>query len=194
MKKWLFNPFIYIAGTRSLVLGWAALTITAVIAYFSHTSFDGVIDIHPLPALLAMHFAEQFITWGSLVAVFYVAGRIWSRLAIRFIDIAGTLALARWVLILAAIAGFGMDAGVVAKMNTLPHQEMVKLIGPSFIITSFLQVIALVWMVALLYNAFSLCCNLKGGKATGIFVGALVIAEILSKIILHVVHSKIASV
>jgi hypothetical protein len=38
----------------------------------------------------------------------------------------------------------------------------------------------LVWMVALMYRAYSVSCNTKGGKAIGSFIAALIIAEILS--------------
>jgi hypothetical protein len=37
-------------------------------------------------------------------------------------------------------------------------------------------------MVALMYKAFSVSCNVKGGKAIGTFIGGLLLAEIISKI------------
>jgi hypothetical protein len=45
-----------------------------------------------------------------------------------------------------------------------------------------LLMVFLVWMVALMYQAFSVACNVKGGKAIGTFIGGLVLAEIISKI------------
>ncbi len=44
MKIWLFNPFKYIAGAKALLIGLALMLATAVIASFSLTHFDGVID------------------------------------------------------------------------------------------------------------------------------------------------------
>ena len=42
----------------------------------------------------------------------------------------------------------------------------------------------LVWMVALMYRAFSVSCNVRGGKAIGVFIAALVLAEAISKVII----------
>jgi hypothetical protein len=38
-------------------------------------------------------------------------------------------------------------------------------------------------MIVLMYNAYSVSCNLKGTKAVVSFIGALLVAEILSKLI-----------
>ena len=42
-------------------------------------------------------------------------------------------------------------------------------------------------MVALMYKSFSVSCNVKGGKAIGIFVAGLLVAEVLSKLCLSLV-------
>jgi len=97
MKKWLFNPFVYIAGARSLVIGWVIMLITACICMYSHTHFDGVLDAHNGRVTLAsMYFIEPFTDWICLVLALYLGGIIFSKSTIRFIDVAGTLALARW--------------------------------------------------------------------------------------------------
>src|SRR4051812_45608613 len=108
MKKWLFNPFVYIAGAKSLLIGWVIMLATAVIGYYSKTHFDGVVDLHTGYATpLYAYFFEQIIDWGCFALVFYIAGAIFSSSSIRFIDVAGTAALARWPVIFSAIIGFG---------------------------------------------------------------------------------------
>lgn len=46
MKIWLFNPFKFIAGNKALVLGVAAMLITAIVCLFEKTHLDGIIDVH----------------------------------------------------------------------------------------------------------------------------------------------------
>jgi len=41
----------------------------------------------------------------------------------------------------------------------------------------------MIWMVALMYNAYTVSCHLKGNKAVVSFIGALVVAEIVSRVL-----------
>lgn len=177
MKKWLLNPFVYVAGTRALVLGVVGMTLTAVIGYFSHAHFDGAIDMHvgkisPLP----VYFIEQLINWATLSLLFFVAGKFFSRSSIRFVDVSGTMALARWPSIFVALLAFGIH---IPEKSTSPEQILAS-INIGTIVFVLATLVFLIWMIALLYNAFSVSCNLKGGRATGIFIGTLIVAEILS--------------
>lgn len=188
MKKWLFNPFIYIAGARALIIGWAIMAVTAVIGYYSHAHFDGAIDMHVgRIAAMPVYFLEQLVDWGSVVLLFYFAGLFFSKSKIRFVDVAGTLALARWMMIFPAIIVFGIKApGAIHTID-----DAMKLITGTTIIFGLLIVVFAIWMVALMYNAFKVSCNMKGSNATLIFIAGLIIAEILSHFILHGVYKHL---
>jgi len=192
MKKWLFNPFVYIAGARALVVGCIVMLLTAVIGFYSHTHFDGVIDLHfGKVSPLSYHLLEQLIDWACIVIVFFIAGKIFSRSSIRFVDVAGTLAFARWVLVFPTLIGFAINAPA-----TLPHDtnEILKLVTPAMICYGLVSLVFIIWMIALMYNAFTISCNLKGGKATGVFIAALLAAEILSKIAIHFLYHDIPGI
>ena len=183
MKKWIFNPFVYIAGTKALLIGWSVMLATAWIGFYSHTHFDGVIDVHTgRVSPISIHFLEQLVAWGVPVIIFYVAGMIFSHSRIRLIDVAGTIALSRVVMIFPAVIGFGIHAPA-AKPKTL--EDVMKMITPQTIGLGLLVMAFTIWMVALLYNAYSVSCNMKGGKATGVFIGGLVLSEIVAFIIIH---------
>ncbi len=183
MKKWLFNPFVHLAGAKALFIGWAFMALTAVIGFYSHTHFDGAIDVHTGRVTpIAIHIIEQVVAWASLVLFFYIGGLIFSNSKIRLIDVAGTVALARWVMIFPAIIGFGISApGAIPKTT----EDALKLITPQLILFGLLVMAFSIWMIALMYNAFSVSCNMKGGKATGVFIGGLVLAEIVAFFIIH---------
>ncbi len=184
MKKWLFNPFMYIAGTKALIIGLAAMLAAAVIGYYSKTHFDGVLDAHTgHSSPMWFYLEDALVDWSLPVVIFYIAGRIFSKSSIRLIDVAGTLALARWVMLFPAIAGFVFY--MPAPNQPVSMEEMMKpaMSGP-VIVFGLLSLLFVIWMVALMYNAFTTSCNLKGGKAVWIFVVGLLVSEILSKIIL----------
>ncbi len=177
MKKWLFNPFVYIAGIQSLLLGWAIMLATAGICYFNHAHFDGVIDIHVgRTTPLATYFLEQLTDWGCMVLLCYAAALIFSRSGIRFIDVAGTLALARWVMIVPALLAFA----VKVPASTQNVDEIIRSITPVTITIGLLFMAFSIWMIALSYNAFKVSCNMKGGKATVIFIIVILLAEMLA--------------
>jgi hypothetical protein len=55
------------------------------------------------------------------------------------------------------------------------------------ILVSIVGIITIVWMVALMYNAYSVSANLKGQKGILSFIAALLISEILSIVLLYYV-------
>ena len=81
MKKWLLNPFEFIAGPQSLLIGITAICLTAPISYLARVHYDGAIDIH-IGAVtpLWFYFASQIIGWLSVSVVLYIAGKIFSSL------------------------------------------------------------------------------------------------------------------
>lgn len=188
MKKWLFNPFVYIAGAKSLFIGLTFMAATAVIGCYSHTHFDGVVDMHNgRISALPFYLWEQLIDWGTLIVVFFITGKIFSKSSIRIIDVAGTMAMARWVTIFVAIMGFGINAP-----NVMPHStdDLLKTITPSFVFFALLAFVFMIWMIALMYNAFRVSCNMKGSQATGLFILSLILAEIISKLEIYILYTK----
>lgn len=175
MRKWLTQPFHYIAGWQSLAVGWCFMLLTAVVGYFSHCHFDGAIDVHVGKKLpLVVHLLEPAVGWAIVTACMYGAGRLVSPSAIRLVDVAGTLALARWPMLLAALVAFGIN--VPAPTND--PQAVLQAITPATILFGLLLVGCTIYMIALFYKAFVVSCNAKGGIAIIAFVVALLLAEV----------------
>ncbi|MEO8819532.1 MAG: hypothetical protein ABI267_05720, partial [Ginsengibacter sp.] len=171
MIKILLNPFVKIAGYKALIYGWLLILITAVIAYFSHTHFDGAIDAHGgTKTLWWVYLLEPFIAWISVTIIFYLTGLIFSQSKIRFADVAGTLALARFPMFFTALLYFG------------PMPDIKALDKISFV--TVLNIVCLticgIWMIALFFNAYTVSCNPKKGKTVWTFILALIVAEIIS--------------
>jgi hypothetical protein len=189
----LFNPSVYLAGAPALFLGLAAILLAGLLGSLGNVHFDGVLDTHVgAPVPLWVFLLEGILDWLSLGFVLLVLGRIISRTAFRSVDVLGTQALARWptvlmsvVLLPPAVQRFSnnlvlqLRAGGTPKIN--PADAFV------FIVAVVAVLVFLCWMIALMYRAFSVSCNVKGAKAIGTFIGGLLLAEIISKICLALV-------
>ncbi|WP_143310543.1 hypothetical protein [Chitinophaga vietnamensis] len=181
MKKWLFEPFTYVAGAKALLIGWALMLITTGIAITNHTHFDGAIDVHTNRITpLKYYFIEPPIAWGSVVLVFYLAGLFFSRSSIRWIDVAGTFAMARWPLIFVTLLYF-----------LLPHINSLKEIGPSYITIVLISLIFVIWMIQLMWQAFRVSCNISGANGVIIFIAGLILAEGISYGIINFIYTII---
>ncbi len=184
MKTGLFNPFKFIAGNKALFIGLGAMLATAVLAFIGKVHQDGIIDIHRGRVTASyLYFLEPAIDWICLVIPMYIFGRILSASSVRFIDIAGTIALARYPVIIAVI--INMLFVPIININRLADiQNLSSGTMAGLIVSGLVALIVIIWVIALFYNAYSVSTNLKGGKATWSFIASLLIAEILSKIIL----------
>lgn len=180
----VIQSFVYVAGSKALVIGWGIILVTAVVTIFSNGHFDGTLDAHfGAKTTIASALLEPLIDWICLIIPLYILGRLASDSSIRLIDIAGTTALARWPMFFVSFFGFIPMPQINPQKASLDDLTKITL-SPSFILGGFIVLIFIVWFVALLYNAFSVSTNLKGGKSAATFIAGLVIAEILSKVII----------
>jgi hypothetical protein len=192
MKTWLFNPFKFIAGNKALLLGFGAMLITAIICLLGKQHLDGVFDVHEgATTPYYFYFIEPVIDWLCLIVPLYIFGRIFSASSVRFIDVAGTSALARYPIFFVVLFGILFLPGQIN--NTKDPLKFINdiQIHPALLaqltILSLFSIVFLVWTVALMYNAYSVSTNLKGQKAAWSFIASIVIAEILSKIIFSII-------
>ncbi len=184
MKTWLFNPFKFIAGNKALLLGIGAMLISAILGYLGKVHQDGVIDVHKGRITAPyLYIIEPFTDWICTVIPLYIFGRLASVSTIRFIDIAGTAALARYPAIFAVIINIlfvpFINIKGLADIQNISSGTMAGLV-----ISGIAGLFIIIWIIALLYNAYSISANLKGSKAIWTFIASMLIAEIFSKVIL----------
>lgn len=188
----LFNPFVYIAGGQALGLGVGAILLAGLVGSLSNTHFDGVLDTHGgFHVPLGIFLAEGLADWLCLALVLLIFGKIISKTAFRTIDVFGTQALARWPTLLTsvvslppAVARFGRE--LVRQLTTPGVTPQINPLDASvFAIAVILMLLTLAWMVTLMYRAYSVSCNVRGGKAIGTFIVGLLLAEILSKFAIY---------
>lgn len=180
MKKWLFNPFTYVAGGKALALGLISMAMAALAGFATTTHFDGVLHMSPGGSnAIWIFMAEQLICWVSVTIILFAGTVIFSPSKTRIIDMAGTQALARWPSFIIAALG----AGITTPKGLSP-EAIAEAITPLTIVCLLLTLTFIVWMVALFYNAFRVSANMKGEKGVAVFVIGLLLADALSRIIL----------
>jgi len=172
-RQWIYNPFERIAGWQALIIGIVAMALTAVIGKINHLAFDGALDVHTGASFgFSAAFAMQAVDFLSLFLTMWIAGVCFSKSKLRVIDIAGTMALARAPMLLFAVICF-LPVAPAGLFDDIPR----------LVIFGLISILFAIWMIALMYNAYSVSCNLKGSKAVLSFIGALLVAEILSKLV-----------
>jgi hypothetical protein len=175
--NWLYNPFIQIAGARSLFFGLLILVVTAFLGGLNNVHYDGVIDIHAgMPSPMLLFILEVILSWLLFSVILLIAAKILSRSKVRAIDIFGTQAFAKYPYLFVSLISF--IPYFRFEFHGMPD------ITASLIFFGLLTIVFTIWTVVLMYNAYSVSANLKGAKAVVSFIVALVFAEVLFKIII----------
>ncbi len=189
LSQWLFNPFRFVAGFKALLLGLVIMLISGFIGSLSNTHFDGVLDVHTgAEAPLWFFFAEGIINWVCMVVPLFFFGLIVSRSSFRIVDVFGTQALARWPYVVTAIvmlpkANQRVIAYLMSKLNQAAATSAVSSADVFvFVFAMIVVVLMVIWMVALMYRAYAVSCNIRGAMAVVTFIVSLAGAEVLSKI------------
>lgn len=195
LRTWLFNPFYYVAGGKALVIGLCIILAASLLASISNSHFDGVLDFHSgFKAPVWAPIIEGLFNWLCLSVFLYMMGLILVGFRARAIDVFGTQALARWpTLGMALIALIPAFQRATAAIAANPDPQAIANIPPGdmaiLAIAGFLILPLVIWMVALMYRAYAVSCNIKGAKAIVTFIIALFLAEAASKIVFLIFQS-----
>lgn len=183
MIKKLFNPFLYVAGAKSLMLGLTIMLATAAVSYFSHIHFPDPISVKiSFGFPLWYYLVQNLANWLVVSILFYIAALILSKSSVRAIDIFGTQALARAPYLIASFTGFTGTLETFAKYLmwiTTNTGDPVEITGTQIVFAVMLLILTMaltVWLVALMFNAFKVSSNLKGGKLIVSYIVILLIS------------------
>lgn len=184
----LFNPFRYIAGTKSLVWGLIFIISEIVLLYGNGYVMDGYVHVTFKPdGMLLWHAAlVQVVMWLLPALLLYCCGLVMSHSKIRVVDILGTTAFAQLLLLpiivpmlipavaemLKTVADAALDPAFVSIIDTLPVVPLL-----------LFAVWSLVWLILFYvwnYNAFSTSCNVRGAKAITVYIVVSLVVAIVA--------------
>ena len=186
VARWMFNPFIRIAGERALGIGLGVIVMSGLAAAAAGVHFDGLIDFHPgYRVSFWVPIVEGLVNWFTFTVLLVLVSFLVAPRTVRAVDIAGTQALARWPLLPAALACMPATVrqGNEASVAAVVEGRMVMLPVVSLVAGLFASACA-VWMVWLMWKAFAVSCNQRGGRAAAIFVAAVIAGEVATKFLL----------
>lgn len=188
MKTLLFNPFERYLEKDLLLAGTILTLIGSGFAYFLHGRFDGVLDLHfVLEIVWWQPFVDNLINILSLSILLFIAAKIINSRT-RFVDILIASVVAKipyYFLLLFNINGFISEIS-----SRMVHPETLQVLDLSFrtmvpiLIFTFFSILIAIWFITLLYNGYKVASHAKGTKAVVLFIAAIVIAEVISKILI----------
>ena len=178
----LLNPFRVIAGTRALLLGLVFIVATALLEWSGGVLQDGYLHYTLMHKPLWQVLLVDVISWLLPAVLLYACGVAMSRSKVRIIDMLGTTAFAR-ILVLPMVLPLLIPSMQELMMElitnplgvaTMPESQMLMLGAMGLVTTLFL-----VLFFICNYNAFSVSCNVRGAKAIVIYIAIQFFCTIL---------------
>lgn len=186
LARWLFNPFIRIAGGQALAIGLTVIVASGLVAAAGGVHFDGLLDFHPgYRVSFWVPVVEGLVNWSVISVLLVLVSLLVAPRTVRLVDIAGTQALARAPLLLAALACVPApvrDANAEAVAAVVDGRMVTPTVAT--LVAGLLAGTCAIWMVWLMWKAFSVSCNQRGGRAVAIFVAAIIAGETATKFLL----------
>lgn len=189
MKKILRNPFEKYAESTLLIVGILALVLGTVLGYYCNARFDGVIDLHFVKAVGVYEPLLDLLVTVSVTSIALFALGKYHNPKTRLVDLVNAVLIAKIPFyLLTVFNSTGMIFNASEKIMKSVQENVLNL--PDFsvlfpiLIFSLITLAALVLSIVLLFQGYKVATNAKGNKSVFGFVAALLVAEIISKIII----------
>lgn len=189
MRTLLFNPFEKYSDTILIIVGLAFTLIGGSLGFVFNARFDGAIDLHFVEKVsLYQPILEIVINILCTTVLLFIVGKIINPKT-RIIDVFLTSMIARipyYIITFfnANSKAYTISQGILnmvrpSKTNNFSSTDILYLLLMSFAIIA-----SLIWFIVLLFNGFKTAVNAKGTKHVLLFIVAIIVAEIISKIII----------
>lgn len=191
-KKLLINPFESVSEKKLLVFGIITTILASYLAFLLNGRFDGAIDLHFTENVeMLQPLIDTIINFASLFIFLFIAGKIINPKT-RAVDIATPILVAKtpyYILLLFNINNFiYSETSLLVQSADLENPSKMPNINPESlaIILPFalLSIAFLIWFFVLLYYGFKTATNSKTPAHKMYFIGAIILAEILSSLLI----------
>ena len=174
-----------------MLVGILAAIIGAFLAYNFNAKFDGALDLHFDNSVNIYQTLTFLIVDISLLSFSLIIFGKYINPKTRIIDIYATVLVAKipaYLFTFLNINNYSYNLSQKIVKSFLINNTVVIDTIDYFAITiqTIASMILIVWTIVLLYNGFKIATNAKETKDKILFVVAIVIAEIISKIIIKI--------
>ena len=190
VARWLFRPFVRIAGAPALVIGLGVIVVTGLAAGAGENHFPGLTGFrHGHTGSVWIPVLQSLVNWSVISVLLLLVSRLVAPRTVRFLDIAGTQALARAPLLLAALAALPAPVREANEALLAAAAEGGMLMPPAeslqvSVAAGVVVIAAWIWMIRLMWSAFAVSCNQRGARAVAIFAAAVVAGELATGFVL----------
>ncbi|WP_309640563.1 hypothetical protein [Flavobacterium sp.] len=193
MKNVLFNPFEKHSDKKLLCIGLFSILVGAALGYAFDARYDGVFDLHFIEKVTLLNsLTDILITITTTCLMLFLVGK-YTNPKTRLIDIFNTCSIAKIPFYLLTV--FNSNHWIYnasTKLLSSIHENLMEV--PNFsalipvLLFSLVTIAGLVLTIMLLFNGYKVATNAKGTKSIVLFVAALLLAEIFSKIIISILN------
>ncbi|HAO08307.1 MAG TPA: hypothetical protein DCQ50_15290 [Chryseobacterium sp.] len=188
--KLIFNPFgIY--SEKQLFITGILLTLTgALLGSFLDITYDGVLDIHQSETDFLTSLKENGNNVACIFVTLLISGKIINRKT-RAIDIFNTATVSRFPMYIGAVITSSpiltrIGDQILNQRNDIQHLQLKPLDLALLLVISCVLLMITVYYITLLVNGFKTSVNAKKWLHFAGFAVALLIAEIISKILINI--------
>ncbi len=185
-----YNPLAALGRLNGLIGALVVVVLLFGVAFWGGVHLDGALDLHitnkaPSAGLVA---AESLIAWLTLGIMFMVFSRVFGGGG-SVSDHLAAAGLGRFPFIFAALIssrdllGKAMLKAVTATGDAVTIRPQ-DLLTPAVIVGSLVILMLSAWMIAALLYGFKTASKMTGGKMAAAFVIAMIVAEVISKLLL----------
>ncbi len=186
--KLIFNPFGIYSEKQLLVAGILNTLAGSLLGAALNISFDGVLDIHQNETDFVTSLKENSINVASMFTVLFITGKLINGKT-RAVDILNTSTVARFSMyiggVITAMPLLTRIGGEIIKhQDDLQHLNINPLDLALLFAISMLLLTITAYYIVLLVNGFKTSTNAKKWQHFVAFAVALIIAEIISKLLI----------
>jgi hypothetical protein len=173
----VLNPSERVPSTLATALAAVPLALQVLVER-AGAAYNGALDLHAQGTPSSWHQigVNLLVTFPLVAAALWGAARIAGKQS-RVIDMTAVASLSRWPMAAAGLLLLPVALGGVDRLRHPGVWDTVLIVGtlPLF-----------AWSITILCLGFRTVSGLRGGKLAWAFIGALVVAEGISKLLLYV--------
>lgn len=186
--KLLINPFGIYSEKQLLVSGILITLAGSFVGSLFNVTFDGVLDVHQYETDFLTSLKENSINIACIFIVLFILGKLINRKT-RAIDILNTSMVSRFPQYISAMITAlpvlkKVEDEIISHQGDLQHLNLQPVDLLLIFFTSMLLLAITAYYITLLVNGFRTSVNAKKWPHFVGFAAALIVAEIISKLLI----------
>lgn len=186
--KLLFNPFGIYSEKQLLVSGILITLAGSFVGSLFNVTFDGVLDVHQYETDFLTSLKENSINVACIFIVLFILGKLINRKT-RAIDIFNTAMVSRFPQYISAMITAlpvlkKVEDEIISHQGDLQHLNFQPMDLILLFVISMILLAITAYYITLLVNGFRTAVNAKKWQHFVGFSIALIIAEIISKLLI----------